>query len=557
MSLADNISTIDYSKYACTVYLNGSVMSSYYQVISVQVKQGFQHISSAQISIKQGVGFDDPIIPEPFSKPPLAGEEIAIKASFYGDEIVLFEGVIVKHKYKNSARGTRLDLTAKNKVVVMAMTTKTEVFSRETDKTSMETVCQNNGIELKLNENVGSQLNIIHTQSVKNQVNDWDFVNLKAEANSCFLYTENETVQVVYPKLDSNFFAIHTAKYGENVFEIEMEQDDREKNIEHEIISFDLSTLESYVTNSEDLESITDQANLKGKANEINYRTFDEQEAQSLLDAKNQLKNISNFNGLVHIHANLKPKPGDTLQIEGFNSLTDQNYIITSVMQDYSDGGFSTYIQFGLNHESFASKFHCDGSKKRPLVLSGIVQQIENDPDNLFRILVHVPAWKDAQEGVWARHTTAYAGQDYGMIILPEIGDEVLLSFLGNDYDSPLIIGSVFNPSTPPFSNYEDNNYTKVFMTKKGMKWTWDDDKGIHEISTPNGNKIVLSEDEHSLTIEDETGNKIEMKSSGIEIESKGDLKITAAAQIKIEAATIEVSASGTNTIKGGLVKIN
>ncbi|HTO14880.1 MAG TPA: phage baseplate assembly protein V [Edaphocola sp.] len=557
MGLTDNILAIDYSKYACNVYLNGIALPEYYEIISIQIKQGFQHITSAEIYIKQDVGFYNPTIPEPFVKPPLAGTQISIKAHYSGDEIVLFEGYIVKHKYKNSTKGTRLKLTAKNKVVIMSMNDKTEVFSKQIDRDIIETICQNNGMRLELDKNISSQLNIMHTQSVKHQLSDWDYINQTAEANSCFIYSENETVHIVYPKIVNNPLDIFTVNYGENVFEIELEQDDRSNQIENELISFDVSTLEAVTTTSDDFDAMVLSSTITGKATTINYRTFNEMEAKNLLDAKNQLKEISKFNGLVHIHANLKPKPGDTIQIHGFNELTDQKYIITSVLQDYSEGGLSTYLQFGLNHKSFANTFHKTADKNRPLIISGIVQQIENDPDNLFRILVQIPEWKDAQEGVWARHSTSYAGNDYGLIMLPEIGDEVLLSFIGNDYDAPLIIGSVFSPVNPPITNYEDNNYIKALITKNGMKWSWDDDKGIHEISTPSGNKILLSEDNNSVEIEDQSGNKIEMTNSGIAIESVGDLKLTAATEIKIEATSIEISASAINTIKGGIVKIN
>lgn len=53
MSLTDNILATDYTQYACNVYLNGAMLPSYYQIISVQIKQGYQYISSAQILIKQ------------------------------------------------------------------------------------------------------------------------------------------------------------------------------------------------------------------------------------------------------------------------------------------------------------------------------------------------------------------------------------------------------------------------------------------------------------------------------------------------------------------------
>lgn len=555
--MEDNISVIEYSKCACVVYLNDIPLPSYYQIISVQVKQAFQHITSAQIYIKQDVGFFDPIISDPLNKAHLAGDEITIKAQQHnGDDIILFEGYIVKHKYKNSTKGVRLNLTAQNKVVAMFMVNKPEIYYEQTDKDIMESICESYGMRLRLDEKTHSQLRVRHTQCVKYQVSDWDFINLKAEVNGCFIYSENDVVQVVYPKLEANPLDMFTVRYGENVYEVELEEDGRANNIENELISFNLNTLEPFLSPDEELAPAGLPPIINGNETSINYRTFNELEAQNLLDAKNQLKSISRFNGWVHTHANLKPKPGDTLKIEGFNELTDQKCIITSVMQDYSDGGFSTYIQFGLNHQSFASRFIENKSPKRPLMISGIVRQLENDPDNLFRILVHIPLWGDVQ-GVWARHITSYAGQDYGLVLLPEIGDEVLLSFIGDDFDEPLIIGSVFNPAKPPFASYQDDNHVKAFVTRKGMKWSWNDEKGIHEISTPNGNTILLSEEDHSIRVSDENGNIIEMTKSKVNIEGQADLTIKAARQIKIEAPNIEINASATNSIKGGLVQIN
>jgi uncharacterized protein involved in type VI secretion and phage assembly len=227
-------------------------------------------------------------------------------------------------------------------------------------------------------------------------------------------------------------------------------------------------------------------------------------------------------------------------------------------MHDYSESGFSTYLQFGLNHQSFASKYQlAHGSRTSPVILSGIVTQLEQDPDNLYRILVNIPAWKNAQESVWARISTMYAGDGYGMVVLPEIGDEVIVSFFGNDFDSPIVLGSAFNPATPPHTNHTDDNFEKVFITKKGMKWSWDDDKGIHEISTPAGNKILISEDSQSIIIEDQNQNKIEMKSDAINIESNTAINMKANGSIKLEAVNIELNGSAISEIKGGLVKIN
>ena len=553
-----NILETDFTRYACNIFLSGVILPSYYQVISVQVKQGFQYISSAQILIKMDVGFYNPTIPDPLAKTPVSGEQISVKAKLDGDEIDLFEGYIVKHSYKNSTGGTRWQLTAKSKVVNMALNTKTEIFANLSDKEVIDTISGNGGFNVSTTLNVTTQLTTRHTQLVKHEISDWDYINLRAEANGCFVYTENDTIQIDKPTIDFNPLNIFKATYGANVYEFQLEQDERKNQIENELISFDLSSLESVVAEEEETGLETSQVDIKGKHSAINYRTFNEQEANQLVGAASLLRTVSNVNGLAHIHANLKIKPGSTLAVEGYNDVVNKSYIITSVMHDYSESGYSTYVQFGLNHESFASKYQLtQKSQTSPVILSGVVTQLEQDPDNLYRIKVNIPSWKDAQEQVWARISTMYAGNNYGMVFLPEIGDEVIVSFFGNDFDSPVVLGSTFNPKTAPHTNYTDDNFNKVLITKKGMKWSWDDDKAIHEISTPAGNKILISEDSQSIIIEDQNQNKIEMNSSEINIQSNMAINMKANSTIKLEAVNIELNASGMSEIKGGMVKIN
>jgi uncharacterized protein involved in type VI secretion and phage assembly len=147
--------------------------------------------------------------------------------------------------------------------------------------------------------------------------------------------------------------------------------------------------------------------------------------------------------------------------------------------------------------------------------------------------------------------------RDTEWFFLPEIGDEVIVSFFGNDFDSPVVLGSTFNPKTVPHASYADDNFEKVLITKKGMKWSWNDDKAIHEISTPAGNKILISEDSQSIVIEDQNQNKIEMNSNEINIQSNMAINMTANTTIKLEAVNIELNGSGISEIKGGMVKIN
>lgn len=556
MALTDLLPAIDYSKYACNVFINNQPLPADFQVISIQVKQGYQYISSAQIVFKQSPGLGESIIPNPLGgNLPVAGAPIAIKAKLDFDEIVLFEGNIVRHKYKNSTSGTRFQVTAKNKLVNMALSTATEVFAKQSDKDIINAIVSKHGGSMSTSH-LTSQFMVKHTQLVKNGLNDWDFINIRAEANGCFIYTEKDTVTIDKPTQEFDPTKIITAQYGQNVYELEMEQDERKYQVEKELISFNLSSLENETTSEEETPSAT-PATVKGKHAGINYRTFNDMECTDLVGAATQLKALSRQNGLVHLRANLTAKPGGTIEVKGFNALADGKFIITSVMHDYSDGGFSTYLQFGLNHESYSCKYNLHPANSRPVILSGLVTQLQEDPDNLNRIKVKIAGWKDAQEEIWARVSTSYAGDQYGMVLLPEIGDEVIVAFMGNDFDVPIVIGSAFSPKFPPHTEFKDDNYDKVFITKKGMKWAWNDEKCIHEISTKNGNKIVISEDEKSITIQDENSNKIVMNDSEINLTGTKDIVIKANANVKIDGAAVEITAAGNLKLKGSMVFIN
>ena len=52
---------------------------------------------------------------------------------------------------------------------------------------------------------------------------------------------------------------------------------------------------------------------------------------------------------------------------------------------------------------------------------------------------------KDGQSSCWLRVAAPQAGNGWGMISLPRIGQEVVVAFLEGDPDQPLVVGSVYN----------------------------------------------------------------------------------------------------------------
>ncbi len=60
---------------------------------------------------------------------------------------------------------------------------------------------------------------------------------------------------------------------------------------------------------------------------------------------------------------------------------------------------------------------------------------------------------RDAQSSAWVRVATPWAGQGRGVLFLPRVGDEVLVSFLQGNPDQPVVTGSLFNAANAtPYS---------------------------------------------------------------------------------------------------------
>jgi phage baseplate assembly protein V len=94
----------------------------------------------------------------------------------------------------------------------------------------------------------------------------------------------------------------------------------------------------------------------------------------------------------------------------------------------------------------------------------------------------------DEKESNWARVATAMAGNDMGTFLMPEVGDEVLVAFDHGDFNSPYVIGSLWNGKDKP---PEDDCKKRVIKTKSGLKITFDDNTA--EIEIDGGRKISIN----------------------------------------------------------------
>ncbi|WP_233991369.1 type VI secretion system Vgr family protein, partial [Pectobacterium brasiliense] len=70
------------------------------------------------------------------------------------------------------------------------------------------------------------------------------------------------------------------------------------------------------------------------------------------------------------------------------------------------------------------------------------------------------------QSSCWVRVSQGWAGGQYGMIAIPRIGHEVIVSFLEGDPDQPIVTGRTFHATNPSPYPLPANKTRTVLRTK-------------------------------------------------------------------------------------------
>ena len=159
-----------------------------------------------------------------------------------------------------------------------------------------------------------------------------------------------------------------------------------------------------------------------------------------------------------------------TLQDHYRNDL-NQAYLLTSVHHSATEGGDYEAGSGGEEEFSYRNSFECIpfSTPFRParitpqpfvqgcqtaVVVGPAGEEIYTDKHGRVKVQFH---WdregkKNENSSCWIRVSHPWAGQGWGAVSIPRIGQEVVVDFLEGDPDRPMIIGRVYNAERmPPF----------------------------------------------------------------------------------------------------------
>ena len=185
------------------------------------------------------------------------------------------------------------------------------------------------------------------------------------------------------------------------------------------------------------------------------------------------------------------------------------------------------------------------------------------DPQNWGRVKLKFPWMADDVESTWARVMGLGAGKKAGLVVVPAVGDEVLVAFEYGDFDWPVVLGGLWNGKNdlPPEAAQVSGNDKPLVRTWHSIDGHWmamyDDSEKKIEIVTADGRSITVSDKDRKITIKTSNAS-IVVEDDKVNLETGTSVSLKAGSNLKLEASgNIDIQASGQVNIKGATVNLN
>lgn len=188
--------------------------------------------------------------------------------------------------------------------------------------------------------------------------------------------------------------------------------------------------------------------------------------------------------------------------------------------------------------------------RRQPTFVQGKVTD-NADKNNAGMVKVEFLSWKSGSNICeWMPLLHPYAGSGYGAYLMPEVGDVVLVGFLGAELRRPFVLGVLYPAKAQyPGQCFDDKNNVKALRTKGGHEVVLRDEKGKESctVTTPKGLTAQLDDEKECITLSDKNGKNL------LRLDCKsGEAQLNADAKIVLKTGKCTVTLDG----KGGELKL-
>ncbi|MBA22272.1 MAG: hypothetical protein CMP52_02875 [Flavobacteriales bacterium] len=494
------------------------------------------------------------------------GNEVEIKLGYDQKYTLVFQGIILKHSisvkegYLRKKTRSQLIIECVDKAVVLKNSFTNTIYREKTDNQIMSNLInQVDGLTSAI-----ETTDYEHSVLPKYNISDWDFVLERAKYNGLLVLNSNNKISIKNPSVSSITPEVTLLNGAGTIsFEAHLNSTNQFNSIKlqsrdsfnDEVFNKVGSPPDEIVTNETDnAKSIS--KNTSPSEVEINLpQDVDSNELKVLADSLIKLSRLQRVFGRVKFKGVLDIDLDSVVALSGFGKRFDGNVYVSGLYHEIEEGKIFTEIEFGLEENFFNPKEIFDVNQITKDISGlhiGEVTQINNDPKNQNKIKVVIPVLNDQGDGIWASLTHAYTGDESGAFVIPEVGSQVVVSFIAENLKHPVVLGCLYTSTKKPYTSTEEENNLKAFVTRSKMKIEFNEEEKEISISTPEGNSIVLNENKQEILIEDQNDNQIKTSSSGIELKSKKDIKITSGGSLQLSAqGKVDISSTADLSVKG------
>ncbi|HST05760.1 MAG TPA: phage baseplate assembly protein V [Chloroflexia bacterium] len=201
-------------------------------------------------------------------------------------------------------------------------------------------------------------------------------------------------------------------------------------------------------------------------------------------------------------------QPGTPVEVTGIATDVAGRYVLSSVLHTVDDKlGFVSEI----STTPPVPRARPEGSS----VAFGVVTQV-GDPDGLGRVKVSLPTYGEVETD-WMGVVCVAAGQEKGLVALPDVGDKVLVIFSHEDPSQGVVLGGLYGKTAPPDPGVEDGAVKRYILRTPGGSYVqFDDGRNTVRLQDQQGSYLEFSPD--TVLLHAETALEIEAPGKPITI---------------------------------------
>jgi phage baseplate assembly protein gpV/phage protein D len=194
-------------------------------------------------------------------------------------------------------------------------------------------------------------------------------------------------------------------------------------------------------------------------------------------------------------------QPGRPLIVTGIAERFAGRYTVTTVTHTID------------SHKGFVSEFSTTTPPPHEVTPGavaalGVVTRVD-DPDRQGRVRVSLPAYGDV-ETEWMHVLTAGAGENKGLMMLPDVSDRVLVLFSHGDPGQGVVLGALYGARGTPDSGVEGTGIRR------------------YTLLTPGGQRILMDDALHRIRVSDSTGSYVELSPERVRLHAAVNLELEA-----------------------------